>query len=228
MDELPDLLKLEKRLGRIEQRLDREEGARRPPQFHPAWPLALGLSAVTLGYFGVGLPSHYYQALFSAALLLFLYHRGRLSRMPGRWTWPLMLTNFLVVCLIFKLLIGGGICRPFDWIKAPAIAKVQPAEEQSWYSAFVPDYTVQWQAVPQLSEWSVDITKIQTFLLLAALAGSLFRFEPFTSIAAFVLLLLSLPGYLRYNWDLVIPFILLGSVSLYMQTGPGGQRAGSR
>lgn len=219
MDEVPDILELERRLGRIEQRLVLEEKADLRPAFHPAWPLALGLIAIALGCLGVGLPGHYYQVLFSVLLLLLLYHRGSLGMMPGKWKWPLILVNFLLLCLFFQLLIGGGITHPFDWVKVPAITKAPPAGGQSWYSPFVPDYTVQWQAVPKLGEWSIDVTKIQTFLLLAVLAGALFRFEPFTSITALALLVISLPVYLRFNWDWVVLFIVVGGVSIYLQAG---------
>jgi hypothetical protein len=219
MHEDPDMLDLEKRLARIEQRLGLDEQAHRGSSFHPAWSLALGLIAIALGYVGVGLPGHYYQVLFSLLLLLLLYHRGSLGLMPGKWKWPQIVVNFLLLCLLFQLLIGGGVTHPFDWIKVPAIIKAPPAGEQPWYSAFMPDYTIQWRAVPKLGEWSVDVTRIQTFLLLAVLAGALFRFEPFTSIAALALLLISLPVYLRFNWDWVILFIIVGSVSVYLQAG---------
>ena len=217
MREVPDILELEKRLGRIEQRLGLEEETHPRQTFHPAWPLALGLIAIVLGYLGVGLPGHYYQVLFSVLLLLLLYHRGSLVLMPGRWKWPLIIVNFLLLCLLFQLLIGGGVTHPFEWIRVPAITKAPPAGGQSWYSPFVPDYTVQWQTVPKLGEWSIDVTRIQTFLLLAILAGALFRFEPFTSITALALLVISLPVYLRFNWDWVVLFIIAGSVSIYLQ-----------
>jgi hypothetical protein len=226
MNDVPDLVDLEKRLGRIEQQLGREEAMLRTPAFHPAWPFALGLSAVVLGYFGVGIPRHYYQVLFSVLLLMLLYHRGSLRSMQGAWKWPMVVVNFLLLCLLFQLLIGGGIGHPFDWIRVPAIIKTPPAGEQSWYSAVVPDYTVQWQAIPKLAEWSIDITKVQTFLLVTVLAGALFRFEPFTSITALALLLISLPTYLRFNWDWVVPFVIIGSVSAYLQAGKTARRQG--
>jgi hypothetical protein len=220
MHDDPDILELEKRLGRIEQRLVLETEALQAPSFHPAWPLALGLISIVLGYLSVGLPHHYYQVMFSVLLLLLLYHRGSLVLMPEKWKWPLIVMNFVLLCLLFQLLIGGGISHPFDWIKVPAIIKSPPpAGEQSWYSTFIPDYTVQWQAIPKLGEWSIDVTKIQSFLLLAILAGALFRFEPFTSITALALLVISLPVYLRFNWDWVVLFIILGSVTIYLQAG---------
>ena len=224
MHDIPDILDLERRLERIEQRLGLKEGAHLRPSFHPAWPLSLGLIAIVLGYLGVGLPRHYYQVLFSVLLLLLLYHRGSLGLMPGKWKWPVIVVNFLLLCLLFQLLIGGGVTHPFDWIKFPAITKAPPAGEQSWYSVFMPDYTVQWQAIPKLGEWSIDVTKIQTCLLLAILAGALFRFEHFTSITALALLVISLPIYLRFNWDWVVLFIIVGSVSIYLQAGKTRQR----
>jgi hypothetical protein len=224
MDMTPHIPDLAKRLERIERQLGLAEEAHWPVSFHPAWPLGLGFVAVVLGYLGVGLPRHYYQVLFSVVLLLLLYHRGTLHVAQGRWKGPLIVVNFLLLCLLFQLFIGGGICHPFDWIKVPAITMAPPAGEQSWYSTFVPDYTVSWQAVPRLGEWSVDITKIQTFLVLAVFAGALFRFEPFTSVAAFALLVLSLPVYMRFNWDRVVLFIVIGSISIYLQAGKTRQR----
>jgi hypothetical protein len=211
---------LEKRLNRLEQQFGRTTPRRFPQvSFHPAWPFLLGLAGVVLGFLGVGYPHHYYQVLFSILLLMLLYHRGRLLIMPGKWKWPLIVVNFGLLCLLFQFLIGGGITHPFDWIKVPVIHDASSPQEKSWYSAFVPDFRVQWQALPGLAEWEVDVTKIQTFLLLTVLAGALFRFEPFTSIAALVLLVISLPVYLRFNWDWIIPFITAASVCLYLQAG---------
>jgi hypothetical protein len=136
----------------------------------------------------------------------------------------MIVVNFLILCLLFQFLIGGGISHPFDWIRVPVIVKAPPAGEQSWYSAVVPDYTVQWQAIPKLAEWSINITKVQTFLLLTILAGAMFRFEPFTSITALALLLISLPTYLRFNWDWIVPFIIIGSVSVYLQAAKTTRR----
>ncbi len=217
MNEAPDPADLETRLARIELRLGLEEAAQLPRSFNPFWPFGTGIAAIALGYFGVGVPGHYYPALFSALLLLLLYHRGSLRTAQGYWKWPQVAVNFLLLCLLFQFLIGGGISHPLDWIKLPTIMKAPPSGEQSWYSAVVPDYTVQWQAIPLLAEWSIDITKVQTFLLLAILAGSLFRFEPFTSITALLLIVISLPAYLRFNWDWVVLFLIVSSVSLYLQ-----------
>jgi hypothetical protein len=194
------------------------------PTIHPGWPLGLGLLAIALGYLGIGHPRHYYPVLISVLLLLLLYHRGFLRLMHGKGKWAMIVVNFLLFCMLFQLLIGGGISHPFDWIKVPVLAKVPPSGEQSWYSAVVPDYTIQWQVIPKLAEWSIDVTKVQTFLLLTVLAGALFRFEPFTSLAALALMAISLPTYLRFNWDWVVLFIIAGSVSVYLQAGAAYRR----
>jgi len=64
----------------------------------------------------------------------------------------------------------------------------------------------------------MDITKIQTFLLIATLAGALFRFQGFTSLTALALLIVSIPIYLTFTWDWVVLFLVCGSVSLYLQS----------
>ena len=97
----------------------------------------------------------------------------------------------------------------------------------SWYNRLVPDYTVQWQGIPTVSDWSVDLSKIQTLLLIATLAGALFRFQPFTSLTALALLIISIPTYLAFNWDWAILFLVIGSVSIYLQSrvnAPPGDR----
>jgi hypothetical protein len=219
MGDLPNTDDLEARIRRIEEHIGMTRGGRPAglPSLHPLWPLMLGVGALALGYLGLGYPQHYYQFLFSLLLLLLFYHRGFLLFARGYWKWPQIIVNFLLLCLIFKLLIGGGVSHPFDWFKLPALAKTPPSGEQSWYSGVVPDYAIQWQAIPALAQWSIDITRIQTFLLLAIFAGALFRFEPFTSIAALVLIVVSLPFYLRYDWDWIVLFIIAGSVSIYLQ-----------
>jgi hypothetical protein len=220
MDEPLNKTDVETRIRILEDRVGRMEtlplGKER--SLHPAWAFLLGVSALALGYPGLGYPQHYYQFLFSGLLLLLLYHRGSLRMPNGRWRWPQVLLNFLLLCLLFKFLIGGGIAHPFDWLKLPALSKTTPPVNPSWYSVFVPDYTLQWQGIPTVSEWNIDITKIQTFLLLATFAGVLFKFEPFASITALSLLIISLPAYLQYNWDLVTLFLIFTGVSLYLQS----------
>ena len=220
MDSNPGQSDLEERIQKLEERLSllgawTVQGG---PSLHPAAAFLPGLVALVFGFFGLGLPQHYYHFLFAALLLALFYHRGFLLPAKGRWRWPQILVNFVVLCLFFKLLIGGGTQHPFDWLKTPAISKVPSAGEGPWYNRMVPDFTVQWQSIPHVSDWSVDLTKIQTILLIATLAGALFRFQPFTSVTALALLIISVPVYLQFNWDWVVLFLVLGSVSLYLQT----------
>jgi hypothetical protein len=220
MDTIPGKDPLEERIHKLEERLDLlgERAGRGGSSLHPVGTFLPGLIALVFGYFGMGLPQHYYHFLFAALLLALFYHRGFLRPARGRWRWPQIAANFLVLCSFFKLLIGGGTQHPFDWLKAPEIIKAPPTGDSSWYNRMIPDFTVQWQSIPHVSDWSFDLTKIQTLLLIATLAGALFRFQPFTSITALALLIISIPVYLQFNWDWVVLFLVLGSVSLYLQT----------
>ncbi len=228
MDDAMQKNDLEDRLQKVEKQLARMESSQTAvevPMLHPALLFALSVISVFLGYLAVGYPQHLYQFLFSGLLLLLLYHRGFLRMARGYWRWPQVALNFLLLCLFFKFLIGGGVTFPFDWLKLPVITKSPPPADPSWYSSFIPDYTVQWQGIPKISDWSIDITKLQTIFLLATFAGMLFRFEPFTSITAMTLLVISVPAYLHYNWDWMVLFLIVGAVSLYLQSG---SRAASR
>lgn len=217
---------LAERLAKIEERLDRfERGDRRGgPVCHPAWPLALGGIAAAFGYLGMGVPAHPYPYLFAGLLLLLAYHRRSLRTAQGHWHWPQAAVNFTTLSLFFMIVLGGGVRRPLAWFKAPAVIKDTPAGGGSWYSGIVPDYTLQWHSIPGLSDWSVDVTKVQAFLLIATLAGALFRFQGFASITALALLIISIPVYLSFTWDWVMLFLVCGSVSLYLQAGASGPR----
>ncbi len=212
---------IETRVLRLEERLDRmeERGGGRARGPHPAWAFSFGLAALASGYQGMGLPNHVYQVLFAGLLMLMAYHRGSLRTQEGRWLWPQAVINFLVLCLLLKLLIGAGTGYPFGWLKVPVIVKAPQQQDGSWFGTMIPDMSVQWQGIPKVSDWGIDITKAQTFLLIATLAGALFRFQPFASLTALVLLIISIPSYAAYNWDGVVLFLVLCSVSLYLQTG---------
>jgi len=209
-----------RRVLRLEEHLDRLEGGFAGPGAapHPAWPLALGCIAAVFGYFGMGVPSHPYQYLFAGLLLLLAYHRRSLRQPEGAWQWPQIAVNFTTLSLFFMIVLGGGVRHPLAWFKAPAVVKEPPPDGGSWYRALVPDYTVQWHSMPGLSDWSVDLTKVQAFLLIATLAGALFRFQGFASITALALLIISIPVYLSFTWDWVVLFLISGSLSLYLQS----------
>ncbi len=215
-----DSVVIARRILRLEERLDRIEGGRAGggAHAHPAWPLALGCTAVVFGYLGMGAPMHPYQFLFAGLLLLLAYHRGSLRQPKGAWQWPQVAANFLNLSLFFMIVLGGGVRHPLAWFNAPAVVKTPPPDSGSWYSGLVPDYSVQWHAIPGLSDWSVDVTKIQAFLLIATMAGALFRFQGFASITALALLIISIPVYLSFTWDWVVLFLVCVSLSLYLQS----------
>ena len=208
------------RILHLEERLDRLEGARGKAGMgpHPAWPLVLGSSALAFGYLGMGLPRHPYQYLFAGLLVLLAYHRGFLRMPKVPWRWPQIAVNFLSLAQFFMIVLGGGVRLPFAWMRSPGVVKPPAPEEGSWYRAVMPDYSIQWNAIPGVSDWSIDVTKVQAFLLIATLAGALFRFQGFTSITALALLIVSIPAYLTFTWDWVVLFLVCGSVSLYLQS----------
>jgi hypothetical protein len=224
MDTIQDNAALEERIQRLEKQagLDSRPGRGRI-SLPPVVAFLLGCGALVFAYVGMGLPQHHYHFLFAVLLVALLYHRGSLLPARGRWQWPQIIVNSAIFAALFKLLIGGGTRYPFDWLKAPAITKAPPAEGDSWYNRMIPDVTLQWQGIPHVSDWSLDLTKVQTLLLIATLAGALFRFQPFTSITALALLVVSLPVYLQFNWDGVMAFLILGSVSLYLQARVDGR-----
>ena len=44
--------------------------------------------------------------------------------------------------------------------------------------------------------------------------GALFRFQPFASLTALALLVVSFPSYVAFNWDLVVLFLVLGGTAI--------------
>jgi len=219
-NELPERDILARRLLRLEERMDVLEsaGAPRRPSVHPAWPFVLGCIAVVFGVLGMGAPRHPYQYLFAGLLLLILYHRRALHMAAGKWRWPLAALNFANIALFFLIVLGGGVRRPFAWVRSPGLLKNQPPGGGSWYNGMLPDYSVQWRDLPGISDWTLDITKVQVFLLIATMAGALVRLQGFTSVTALALLIVSIPLYLTFSWDWVVLFLLLAGASLYLQS----------
>jgi hypothetical protein len=76
---------------------------------------------------------------------------------------------------------------------------------------------VLWPAMP-IADWEVDLTLIQTFLLIVTLIGALFRFQPFVSLTAFLLILVSLPAFAEFDWRFVFPAMMTAAVGIYLQT----------
>jgi len=186
---------------------------------HPVtgWAVVIGATAVGFGYLGLGIPQHFYQPLFATLTLLVLYRHGHLIQENKTWRWPVIAVNFLMLCLLYKLLIGGGVSYPLEWLKVPNIISTTPTDAP-WYQKLVPGFKVEMLPVPNVSDWAIDITKIQTLLLLATLAGAVFRFQPFASLTALALLFVSIPTLVAFQWDWVILFLVGAGASFYLQS----------
>ena len=192
-----------------------------PGPIHPAWAIAAGSAALACGYIGMGLPQHYYQPLFALLVLLLAVRHGQIVLPRDHWRWPIAITLFLVLCLLFKLLIGGGMSHPFSWLKIPTIEVVPTAEDSSWYQRVLPDLNVTFKGVANLSDWAVDITRLQTLFLVATLLGAVVRFQPFASLTAIALLVVSIPTLASFNWDWVLLFLILGGTGFYLRSPKG-------
>jgi len=206
---------LEQRLAAVQLLMGAE--SRRNP-VAAGWVALLGLFALAVGFLGLGVPQHYYQLLFAFLVLALGYQRGLWLAHPGAWRWPLYVLNYLLLCLLFKLMIGGGESYPFSWMQVPSVGSAT-AEEGSWLARNLPQLTLKWEGVTGVSDWHFDLTQLQTVLLLATLLGAAFQFQPFASLTAIVLLVVSLPAFLRFNWSWVIPFVVLAATTLYLQCG---------
>ncbi len=215
---------LERRILRLEERLDRLEQGGAFSTVHPAWSLALASAAVVFGVLGMGVPVHPYQYLFAVLLHVLAYHRRWIQFAAGGWKWPLAAANFAALALFFRILLGTGVRRPLEWFKLPAIMKNASQNSDLWYGKVLPDYSLQWMNVPGLSDLSIDFTKIQVVLLIAIMVGALFRLQGFSSMAALVLLIVSLPAYLSFTWDWVLLYFVTASVAFYLQSLPGERR----
>jgi len=180
-----------------------------------------GILALAAGYLGLGLPQHYYQPLFAILILTLGWRHGVISLPNSGWRWPLVIVMFLVLSLMFKLLIGGGTSYPFSWLKVPVFEMVKPAEEASWYVKVMPQFELNFKGIPNLSDWKIDITKIQTLFLVATLIGAMVGFQPFASLTALALLIVSIPTLTTFNWDWVLLFLLLGGATFYFRSPSG-------
>ncbi|HQH26720.1 MAG TPA: hypothetical protein PLP17_04925, partial [Oligoflexia bacterium] len=184
--------------------------------------LIMLLAGLACGMFGLGLPNHYYQVVLAALTIALGYHRGWFAACAGGARWILGLLNVCVLSLLFKLVIGGGVRNPFFWISYPVIVKSPPAEKTGLLPA-MPDLQIGWEPTT-LAQWSFDLTIVQTFLLLITLVGALFEFQPFISFTAFLLVVVSLPALVSFEWSWVFPAIVCAAVGLYLQSSAAHER----
>ena len=215
-----ETLTLEERLRRLETAL----GQGPPPvalsQRTFLYALALGVATLAIGIKGFGPPNHPYQVAAAALTAALAYHR-RWFLSPGKWLVGIAaLLNVAQLSLVMKLFIGSGRRFPFFWLKLPSITQPDAAGK-SWYDV-LPKWSMAWEPTA-LTAWDIDFTVMQTFLMIVTLVGALFRFQPFVSLTALMLVFASMPAFLDFQWSWVFPAIATCAVSLYLQT-PIGRR----
>jgi hypothetical protein len=166
-----------------------------------------------MGLRGLELPNHPYQVVLGVLTIALAYHR-RWLLLPSRPVdWLLAPLNALAVSVLFKLVIGSGIRHPLWWLRYPAI---QFRRDTGKWLEVLPDLQLNWNDIP-LAGWEIDLTRMQTFLLMITLIGGLFRFQPFVSFTAFFLILVSLPAFASFDWTWIFPAMATTAVALYLQ-----------
>ena len=209
------------RLANLEQLVIKtvgQDGAQSLQPVHPTIPAGLAIAAIATGYLGLGLPQHYYQPVFAGLILALLYHRQSIYMSAQPWRWPLVVLNFAVLVFLMKFLIGGGIAHPFSWLQVPGLGAADVIRE-GWSSWFTPNLEIKWGDVSGITRWQIDITLVQSLFLVFTLAGVLMRFQVFASMTALLLLIISIPTLLQFNWQWVIWFLVATTVCFYVQTG---------
>lgn len=176
--------------------------------------------AVGLAVLGLKLPNHPYQTSLAVMLVALGYHRGWLAAPRKPWEWLLPILNTLVLAMILKLAIGGGVHSPLDWLRYPKFGG-QGEQAPGWLQ--LPQLGWTWEK-PFLANWQIDLTVLQTCLFLLTSVGALVRFQPFASLTAILLLVISIPALAGFEWTYVFPALLLALTGFYLQS-PLGQRS---
>ena len=190
---------------------------------HPDWVLGLALVllliAAGLGYWGLGMPNHLYQVIAAALFTGLSYHRGWLGWGRPLMSWVLCGLNFIVLSLLLKVLLGTGSRTPFFWAQYPSIEQAKASGD--WLKGLM-GWKMVWQA-SELANWQVDLTVVQGLLLVLTFFGILVRFQPFASLVAFSLVLVSVPSLIEFNWDFAFPALVLGLIGIYLQVPRANQ-----
>ena len=205
----------------IEERVARVEGALGiwdkdivlPPKMAFAASIVVGISIVT-AILGLGTPNHLYQIVLAALSVAVLYHREVLAKPKGLLLYLLAFLNSAVLAILFKLFIGSGVRHPFFFIKYPDI-KVSKAEDSGVLDV-IPEMGITWEP-SSAALWSIDLTIVQSFLLIITIIGGAVEFQPFVSLTAFLLVFVSIPALVGFNWDLVFPSMIIAAVGFYLQ-----------
>lgn len=209
-----DNSELIERIARLEGAIGWVEGASKMSH------RLFGLCSVLIGigiycaYRGLGVPNHYYQLVLAIGFVLIGYQR-RLFMWPSHFVqWLLALLNVAGLTLVMKILLGGGERFPFHWMRYPF---VQSQRATNKLLSVFPDWQMTWEPTP-LALWSVDLTVVQSFLVLLVLLGGAFGLQIFVSLIGFVLILVSLPALLSFEWTWVFPALVSIGAGLYLQS----------
>ena len=193
------------RLGRLEKLVEVEAKTRKDTLFEDMLEFSAAFAAFVLAYHGFGTPNHYYQYVFAVLILAAVYHSGSFP-MPRNWyDYILVVVNFAAIAMILKLVIGGGDPKPFQWISYPTI------------EGGLTSFKITWQPTG-MAGWSLPMTVVQTFFLVLTLFGTIIKFDLFTGLTAFILVLLSLPSLISFNWTYALPAMIAALFSFYLQS----------
>jgi hypothetical protein len=176
--------------------------------------LVLGIG-IYCSYIGLGTPNHYYQGVLSILIILALYHL-KIIIFPIRWfEYALPLVSSVALSFILKLFIGTGTRYPLSWLMYPGISR--DLEKSGSWKDVVPSWSLEWIPGP-MAAWSIDLTIVQTFLLLLTILSAVAGFQPFASMIALLLVLFSIPALVSFSWPWVFPAILLTAFGIYLQS----------
>lgn len=182
----------------------------------------LAVLALVILYFGTGVPNHYYQIVFSLVFCLLGYHRNFLLWPAKMFHWGLSVLNVVLLSFVLKIFIGGGTVRPFSWIMYPGFKAVSKAKGEGWLDSLVPEtgWNIVWQQ-SEIATTVIDISIIQTFLMVLIIFSAFFTLEIIASLLSILLVLLSIPTLLSFNWDFVVMGMLFAAAVFYLQLAEG-------
>lgn len=214
---MSESISLEERVARLEGRLGWRRVDYVLAKKEALASLAVLLVGAVVSLIGLGLPNHWYQPVLAILIVALCYHREWFIPAASRTlTTLLAFLNVLVISMMLKLVIGGGVRHPFFWALYPNLTPATEEVSAKWVDV-VPNFALSWEQ-SSLALWSVDLTIIQTFLLVVTLFGALFEFQPFISFTAFLLILVSLPALAGFSWGWIFPAMILLAVALYLQS----------
>ena len=181
------------------------------------------LVGIGVGLGGLGQPNHIYQFVFATISVGVAYNRAWLLWPRQTYQWILAGLNCWLLAILYKLVIGSGTAQPLQWLRLPVLgndASTQAADKSSSWAPKIPSIDLRWEEIG-LTATEIDLTLMQTFLLLITIIGCAFEFQPFASLTALLLIVASLPAFLSFEWQWVFPTILMGALGLYLQARDG-------